>query len=192
MTDEDPAARAYAGIAMQADLEPLVRAILTRMGYGDTPGTAATPRRVAKWLAEFIHYEPGSVDTAFHHLSADQMVVVGGMRVWSLCEHHLLPFWCDIAVGYIPQGKVLGLSKFGRIAHKYAHRLQIQERLVEQIADHVRDAVGHDDVAVLARGEHLCMTMRGVKTPALMTSSSIHGAFRRPEVRQEFLKLAIG
>jgi GTP cyclohydrolase I len=177
---------------MQLAIEPHIAAILAAMDASGTPGTAETPARVAKWLAEFITYEPGKTDTAFTHVAADQMVIVSGIRVWSLCEHHLLPFWCDLAVGYIPQGTVLGLSKFGRIAHKHAHRLQIQERLVEDINRHVSQLVGHADVAVLARGEHLCMTMRGIQTPALMTSSSMNGVFRRPEVRQEFLKLAVG
>jgi len=118
------------------------------------------------------------------------MVIVSGIKVWSLCEHHLLPFWCNITIGYIAKNKVLGLSKFGRIAHKYAHQLQIQEQLVSQIADEVCSVTDSNDVAVLAEGEHLCMTMRGIRTPAIMKSSVMRGVFRdKPEARQEFLDL---
>lgn len=140
---------------------------------------------------DFAQYDPGSVGTTFESVEADQMVVVSGMRVWSFCEHHLLPFWCDVSVGYIAAGRVLGLSKFARVAHKYAHRLQVQERLTQQVADEVSRLTGSPDVAVLAEGRHLCMEMRGVRTPALMTSSVMRGAFRNaPEARAEFLRLA--
>ena len=109
------------------------------------------------------------------------------------CEHHLLPFWCDVSVGYIATDAVLGLSKFGRIAKKYAHRLQLQEQLVHQIADEVEQVTGSPNVAVLAQGEHLCMSMRGVETPAIMKSSVMRGVFfHSPTARQEFLSLAVG
>jgi GTP cyclohydrolase I len=112
------------------------------------------------------------------------------MRVTSLCEHHLLPFWCDVAIGYIPREKVLGLSKFARIAHKFAHRLQLQERLGQQIADEVSRITGTPDVAVVLKGEHLCMTARGIRTPGVMISSIMRGAFRsESEARLEFLRL---
>lgn len=113
------------------------------------------------------------------------------MRVWSLCEHHLLPFWCDVSIGYIARKRIVGLSKFARIAHDAAHRLQVQERLVEQIANRVASVSGSPDVAVLARGEHLCMSMRGVRTKGLATSSALRGAFKRPALRAEFLGLAL-
>jgi GTP cyclohydrolase IA len=154
------------------------------------PGIAETPRRFADWWREFIEYEPGNLGTSFESVSTNQMVVVSGMRVWSVCEHHLLPFWCDVSIGYIARDKVLGLSKFARIAHKYAHRPQIQERLVHQIADEVQSLSDSEDVAVLASGEHLCMTMRGIKTPAKMKSSVMRGAFYwNQSARAEFLQL---
>lgn len=149
-----------------------------------------TPARVARFWREFIEYEPGNCDSVFESVQADQMVVLSGIRVWSLCEHHLLPFWCDIAVGYVTRKKVLGLSKFARVAHAHAHRLQIQERLVRDIAESIKDLAGTSNVGVLARGEHLCMTMRGIRSPSLVTSSALLGSFRRPEVRAEFLGLA--
>jgi GTP cyclohydrolase I len=150
-----------------------------------------TPARFARMWYEFIHYNPGTVDTTFASVQSDQMVVVSGMRVWSMCEHHLLPFWCDVSIGYITRNHVLGLSKFARIAHRAAHRLQIQERLGREIAQDVELTAQTPDVAVLCRGEHLCMTMRGIKTPALMTTSVMRGSFLdQPQVRAEFLSLA--
>lgn len=152
---------------------------------------AETPRRWAAWWLEFIEHQPGTTDTAFETVQTDQMVIVSGIRVWSLCEHHLLPFWCDVAVGYLTRGHLIGLSKLARIAHQYAHRLQVQERLVEDIAAHVEKVTRSSDVGVIASGEHLCMTMRGIRTPALMTSSALHGTFRSDaRVRAEFLELA--
>lgn len=172
-------------------LEWLGRELL--VAIGENPEEARikdTPRRWAKWWREFIEHDPGKVDTAFESIRADQMVVVSGMKVWSLCEHHLLPFWCNISIAYIPHGRVLGLSKFGRIARAAGSRPQIQERLVHDIAAQVHALTGSPDVAVLAQGEHLCMTMRGAKMDALMTSSVLEGAFRDPAVRAEFMALA--
>lgn len=112
------------------------------------------------------------------------------MRVFSLCEHHLLPMWCDASIGYLPDGKVLGLSKFARIAHQFAHQLQLQERLGQQIADEIRRITGSQDIAVMLKGEHLCMSMRDVRTPAVMTSSIMRGSFRTErELRMEFMQM---
>lgn len=173
-------------------LEAVCRVLLSEIGEDvDRPGLKDTPRRFAKWWREFSQYEDNNTHTTFDVEHADQMVVVRGMKLWSLCEHHLLPFWCEIAVGYITEERVLGLSKFGRIAHKCAHRLQVQERLVVEIAEEIQQATSSEDVAVIGRGEHLCMTMRGIRTPSEMISSVMHGRFRsQPETRAEFLKLA--
>lgn len=174
-----------------SDLLRIGRELLVALGEDpEREGLWETPRRFADAWREFIDYDPGQTETCFEHTSTDQMVVVSGMRVWSLCEHHLLPFWCDIAIGYIATDRVLGLSKFARIAHECAHRLQLQERLAQQIADRIEQVTQCSDVAVLARGEHLCMTMRGIRTPARMTSSVMRGVFRdESETRAEFLRL---
>lgn len=174
-----------------ARAQAAVRELLSAIGEDPTrEGLLDTPRRVADFYRALMTYDPGKTETLFDSPGTDQMVVVSGMRVWSLCEHHLLPFWCDVSVGYIAAGKVLGLSKFARIAHKHAHRLQLQERLVTDIARELVEVLGTQDVGVLARGEHLCMTARGVRTPHEMVSSSVHGAFRdQPAVRAEFLSL---
>ena len=156
----------------------------------DREGLRDTPRRFAKHWRDFIEYQPGNTNTSFEAISTDQIVTVSGIKVWSLCEHHLLPFWCEISIGYIAEDKVLGLSKFARIAHKYAHRLQLQEQLTHQVADEIQHVTKSEDVAVLGRGEHLCMTMRGIKSPSIMSSSVMRGRFRtQPETRQEFMEM---
>lgn len=149
-----------------------------------------TPRRFAKMWQEFWNYKPGKIDTVFTTNQVDQMVVVSGMKVWSMCEHHLLPFWVEYSIGYIPQGHILGLSKFARIAHMHAHKLQTQERLTGAIADEIESLTGTADVAVVGKGEHLCMTMRGIQTPALMKTSDLRGVFRDEDsARAEFFQL---
>jgi GTP cyclohydrolase IA len=171
-------------------IEDLVRQLLVAIGENpDREGLKRTPARVARFWAEFINYQDTNHATTFESVTVNQMVVVTGMRVWSLCEHHLLPFFCDVSIGYITNDKVLGLSKFARIAKMHAHRLQVQERLVDEIAKNVISVAGTEHVAVIAKGEHLCMTMRGIETPATMISSSINGSFKQPEVRAEFLSL---
>jgi GTP cyclohydrolase IA len=169
----------------------LGRELLQALGEDpNREGLIDTPRRWADAWREFIEYDPGVTDTSFASASTDQMVCVSGMRVSSFCEHHLLPFWCDVSIGYITGHRVLGLSKFARIAHQFAHRLQLQERLGQQIADEITRITGTNDVAVVLRGEHLCMVSRGIRTPGLMTSSVMRGVFRsESEARMEFLRL---
>jgi GTP cyclohydrolase I len=175
-------------------LEKIAYNLLTAIGEDpEREGLKETPRRFASMWREFISYDPGTIDTCFESVTTDQMVVISGMRIWSLCEHHLLPFWCDVSIGYIARDKVLGLSKFARIAHKHAHTLQLQERLCHQIADELMQVIDTNDVAVLASGRHLCMEMRGIRTPGLMTSSVTRGIFRESNnARMEFLQLVGG
>lgn len=171
-----------------------VKSLVTELleAIGEDPkreGLEETPRRIANFWREFIEYDAGKIDTTFAAVKHNQMVCVTGMRVWSMCEHHMLPFWCDVAVAYISDDKVLGLSKFARIAHKHAHKLTLQEQLVADIAGELREILGTDDVAVMAKGQHLCMTMRGIKTPHRMISSALSGQFHNAEQRAEFLRL---
>src|SRR5436190_9712857 len=143
------------------------------LAIGEDPereGLRETPRRWADAWREFMEYDPGTTETTFASTSIDQIVCVSGLRVWSLCEHHLLPFWCDVSIGYIPDEKVLGLSKFARIAQQFAHRLQLQERLGQQIADEITRITGAVNVAVVLTGEHYCMAARGIRSPGRMTS----------------------
>ncbi|MEV7471112.1 GTP cyclohydrolase I [Streptomyces kronopolitis] len=161
--------------------DPLVgiaRQLLEEIGEDPTrDGLRDTPARFARWWREFINYDPGSLGTLFESIGTSQLVVVSGIQVWSLCEHHLLPFNCSVTIAYRPTGQLLGLSKFARVAHQYAHRLQVQERLVDQIALEISNLSGTPDVAVIAKGEHLCMSMRGIKAPAQMTSTAYRGDF---------------
>lgn len=169
----------------------LGRELLIALGEDpDREGLLDTPRRFADLWREFIEYEPGSTGTCFETVTAGQMVCVSGMRIFSFCEHHLIPFWCDVAIGYIAEERILGLSKFARIAHQLAHQLQVQERLGQQIADEVGHIAGARNVAVLLKGEHLCMSARGIRTPGVMTSSVWRGTFQTDAAtRQEFLQM---
>jgi len=173
------------------ELQSIAYNLLRAIGEDpDRPGLKDTPRRFADAWREFIDYDQGNYETTFESVQVNQMVVVSGMKVWSICEHHLLPFWANVSIGYLTGHKVLGLSKFARITQLYAHRLQLQEQLVEQVAEEVLRLTETPNVAVLAEGEHLCMTMRGAKTSARMVSSSLRGVFREePDARAEFLKL---
>lgn len=175
-------------------LKRIARELLVAIGENpDREGIADTPRRWANWWKEFIEYDPGKVETVFESVQSDQMIVVSGIRVYSLCEHHLLPFYCDVVVGYISDDKILGLSKFARIAQKHAHRLQVQERLTRGIAREVSQLAQTPSVAVLSKGEHLCTLMRGVRQGSVMTSSYLGGSFRDdPKVRAEFFSIAHG
>jgi GTP cyclohydrolase I len=178
----------------QLAVQAACRALLVALGEDpDRDGLRDTPARWARWWAEFIDHEPGRTDTTFDAVAVDQLVLVRGVRVWSLCEHHLLPFWCDLSIGYLTGPRLLGLSKLARVAQAHAHGLQVQERLVEGIAAEVASVTGSPDVGVVASGEHLCMTMRGVRCPATMVSSALHGRIRQdPALRAEFMALARG
>jgi GTP cyclohydrolase IA len=140
-------------------LERIGRSLLLAIGEDPTrEGLKMTPNRFARWWKEFIDYDPGTIETtfAFESFRTDQMVVCAGVSVFSLCEHHLLPFKCEISMAYIATEHVLGLSKFARIAQKYSHRLQVQERLVHQIADEITAITDARDVAVLAASIFAC------------------------------------
>jgi GTP cyclohydrolase IA len=170
--------------------DPLIdigRRLLKEIGEDpERDGLRDTPERFARWWREFTDYDPGTISTLFETTTTSQMVTVSDIEVWSLCEHHLLPFHCSITISYKPTTTLLGLSKFARIAHHHAHRLQVQERLVSDIAHHISKITNTPDVAVIAHGQHLCMTMRGIKTNANMTSTAYLGAYdTNPQLRTE-------
>lgn len=162
---------------------------LNREGLIDTPQRAADAFKFlnngySKSLEEVLNGAIFSADT-------EDMVIVKDIELYSLCEHHLLPFIGKCHVGYLPAGKVLGLSKVARVIDMYARRLQIQEKLTKQIADAIENATGARGVAVVVEAKHLCMMMRGVeKQNSVMTTSVMTGAFRREiSTRSEFLNL---
>lgn len=174
------------------EMYEITRALLFAIGEDpEREGLQDTPRRVADFWEEFIEYKPGTLDVTFESVQVDELVIARGLRVWSLCEHHLIPFWCDLSIGYLAKKRVLGLSKLARIAHERAHRLQLQERMVSEIAAAVAGYTGCEDVAVVGKGVHLCMVMRGIKTPGEYVTSAMLGKFRESyPLRAEFLKLA--
>ena len=182
----------------QVDANVIQEAVLRILqAVGENPerdGLKRTPERVARMYAELLsgyHVDPNVVvNDAIFEVKYDEMVIVRDIEFYSLCEHHLLPFMGRVHVAYIPDGKVLGLSKIPRIVDLFARRLQVQERMTRQIADLIRDLLHPQGVAVVVEGLHLCMMMRGVqKHNARMTTSAMHGAFRANlATRQEFLE----
>ncbi|MGB8213836.1 MAG: GTP cyclohydrolase I FolE [Anaerolineales bacterium] len=178
-----------------AEIQEAVSRILHAIGENpDRDGLKRTPERVARMYAELLsgyHADPHVVvNDAIFEVKYDEMVIVRDVEFYSLCEHHLLPFMGRVHVAYIPDGKVLGLSKIPRIVDLFARRLQVQERMTRQIADLIRDLLHPQGVAVVVEALHLCMMMRGVqKHNARMTTSAMHGAFRANlATRQEFLE----
>ena len=175
----------------------LVRQLLVELGEDpERDGLVKTPMRVAKSLAYltrgYRQTPRGVLNNAIFDAGANHMIVLRNIEVYSMCEHHMLPFYGTCAVGYIARNKVLGVSKIARIVDCFARRLQIQERLTEQVADAILDASKAEGVGVVFRCRHLCMMMRGVeKQNSEMVTSAMLGSFREDEkVRQEFLSLA--
>ncbi len=132
----------------------------------DREGLKDTPKRVARFWKEFIDYDAGKISTTFNENTHGGVVELKGMRVWSLCEHHLLPFYMDVCVSYIPSGKILGISKIARICQQKAHKLQLQERFVVEVMEEIKKQTGSNHVTVSAQGQHSCMSMRGIKMPS--------------------------
>ncbi len=168
--------------------------LLTALGeQPDREGLVNTPRRVARMYTELLsgyRADPEKiVNGALFNITYDQMVIVRDIEFYSLCEHHMLPFLGRVHVAYMPAGKVIGLSKIPRLVDVFARRLQVQERMTQQIADLLQNLLEPHGVAVVVEGLHLCTMMRGVKKQdARMTTSALHGSFRtNPATRQEFL-----
>ncbi len=171
------------------------------LGLGEDPqrkGLLDTPMRAAKAMQYLCNGYDKSLDEvvngALFESSSEEMVIVRDIELYSLCEHHLLPFIGKAHVAYIPTGKVIGLSKVARIVDMFARRLQIQENLTRQIADAVQSVTNAAGVGVVIEAKHMCMMMRGVeKQNSVMTSSAMLGSFRRStNTRQEFLQLIRG
>ena len=180
------------GNTQRATLERIALELIEAIGYDPaSEGLRETPNRWARWWQEFFTHAPTArLDSMFDVAESGRMVVVGGMRIWSICEHHLMPFSVDISIAYVPQGRVLGLSKFARLSLRAAHQLQLQERLASQIADATETSTSSPDVAVLAYGRHLCMEARGVKVPAVAVSLITRGTFESDSsLRAEFITL---
>lgn len=167
---------------------------------GDDPtreGLQRTPHRVGEamqFLTQGYHQDPEAIlRAALFEEDYRQMVVVKDITFYSLCEHHLLPFFGKAHVAYIPNGKITGLSKIARVVDVFARRLQVQERMTTQIKECIQKTLNPLGVMVVIEAEHLCMQMRGVeKQHAVTTTSDFTGAFNRPETREEFMNLIRG
>ena len=179
-----------------ATFENLVREILVRLGEDPArEGLLRTPERVHhafQFLTKGYQQDPDTMlKNALFTVSYDEMVIVKDVEVFSLCEHHMLPFFGKVHVAYIPNGKVIGLSKIPRLIEIFSRRLQIQERLTTQIAETIQKAIQPQGVGVVIEARHLCMMMRGVeKQHSSAVTSSMLGCFRdEQETRTEFLSL---
>lgn len=177
-------------------VEELIRELLRELGEDpDRQGLVKTPERVAKaygFLLSGYEIDPGTIiNDAVFDAESNNMIICRDIEVYSLCEHHMLPFYGRCHVGYIAQEKVVGLSKLARIVDCYARRLQIQERLTAQVACEVMSATDAEGVGVVMECHHLCMMMRGVeKQNSIMTTSSVLGSFHDDAAtRAEFLNL---
>jgi GTP cyclohydrolase IA len=179
-----------------ASFEELVREMIVRLGEDPArEGLLSTPNRVRRafeYLMKGYKEDPEALlKNALFTVTYDEMVIVKDVEMFSLCEHHMLPFFGKVHVAYIPNGKVIGLSKIPRLIEIFSRRLQIQERLTTQIAETIQKAIEPQGVGVVIEARHLCMMMRGVeKQHSAAVTSSMLGCFRdEQETRQEFLSL---
>lgn len=177
-------------------MEDAYRKIITACGEDlDRPGLVDTPKRAAKAMAFLTRGYQQNLDEVINNAlfpsDSREMVIVKDIELYSMCEHHLLPFIGKAHVAYIPDGKVLGLSKIARIVDMYARRMQIQEQLTTEIAETIQTVTGADGVGVIIEAKHMCMMMRGVeKQNSSMKTSAMLGTFRNnPSTRTEFLSL---
>ena len=177
-------------------MEQAVSVLLEGIGEdGSRQGLLKTPLRVAKMYKEItVGYNQNAeqiINNAIFDVEYSEMVVVANIEYYSLCEHHMLPFFGVVHVGYVPDGKVVGLSKIPRIVEMFARRLQVQENMTREIADTIQEKLNPKGVGVVIEGKHMCMMMRGVqKDQAKMMTSTLLGEFREdPKTREEFLTL---
>lgn len=181
--------------AHKEQIQTAVRQILSNIGEDpDRQGLQRTPERVARMYDELTagyHIDPVKlINDALFDVAYDDMVIVKDIDFYSLCEHHLLPFFGKAHVAYIPKGKVVGLSKIPRIVDMFARRLQVQERMTQQIADFINEVLHPHGVAVVVEGAHMCSMMRGVKKAnATMVTSALLGIFKSHlKTRAEFME----
>jgi len=171
------------------------RTIIDNLGEDiDREGLEKTPERVAKAMQFLTHgygLDPLEImKSALFTEEHKQMIVVKDIEVYSMCEHHMLPFFGKAHVAYIPNGKIVGLSKIPRIVDAFARRMQVQERLTDQIKDCIQEALNPLGVAVVIEAQHMCMQMRGIqKQNSVTTTSSFTGAFEKDKTRKEFISL---
>jgi GTP cyclohydrolase I len=182
-------------VLKETSTEDIYRELLRRMGEDpNRDGLIATPGRVERtmaFLTKGYNEDPNQLlRGALFDVDYDEMVIVKDVEMFSLCEHHMLPFFGKVHVAYIPKRKVVGLSKIARLVEVFARRLQVQERMTRQIADAIQDAIAPQGVGVVIEARHLCMMMRGIeKQNSSTVTSAMMGCFRQKETRSEFLSL---
>ncbi len=191
MEDVSRRQRPFDEAGVQTAIQDLIRALGENE---DREGLRDTPRRIGQMYAEILSgldVDPAEYLSVQFGNGYDEMVILREIPFYSMCEHHFLPFHGVAHVGYIPDGRVVGISKIARVVEAFAKRPQLQERLTAQVADCIMQAVKPDGVAVVVEAEHLCMTMRGVRKPgSRMVTSAMRGGFRKQSVtRAEFLSL---
>ena len=175
-------------------IEAAVREILAAIGEDpDREGLEDTPQRVARMYEEVfagLHKDPHEEFRVFHEPGNDEMVLVRDIPLYSMCEHHMLPFFGKAHVAYIPNGHIVGLSKIPRVVDAFARRLQVQERLTYEIRDCIQETLQPLGVAVVIEASHMCMQMRGIqKQNSVTTTSAFTGEFLKDTTRKEFISL---
>lgn len=181
-------------ITMSKDIKHSIKEIIKYLG--DNPereGLKETPDRVIRSYERLYggyKQDPKEILKTFTEGACDEMVMLTDIEFYSTCEHHMLPFYGKVHIGYIPNNKVVGVSKLARLVEIYSRRLQIQERMTSQIADSLMEHLSPKGVIVICEAKHLCMVSRGVeKQNSIMKTSAIRGVFGKPEVRAEFIQL---
>jgi GTP cyclohydrolase IA len=170
-------------------IEKLVRQILTELGENpDREGLIGTPHRIAEMYEEIFSGYHMSSELEISFNEETDSIIARDIQFYSMCEHHMLPFFGKIHIAYVPSGKVFGISKLARLVEKYSRRLQIQERLTKEIADEIM-RMGVKGVMVVAEGEHLCMRMRGVKNSGMITTVANRGVVAKTDAREHLLAL---
>ena len=182
------------GIAEYSTQEIYTELLLRFHEDPNRDGLVKTPERIEKameFLTQGYHQDPTAIlQGAMFDVDYDEMVIVKDIEMFSLCEHHMLPFFGRVHVAYIPNGKVIGLSKIARLIEVFARRLQVQERMTQQIADAIQEAITPQGVGVVIEARHLCMMMRGVeKQNSSTVTSAMRGVFSKQSTRTEFLSL---
>jgi GTP cyclohydrolase IA len=170
-------------------IEKLVRQILIELGENpDREGLIGTPHRIAEMYEEIFSGYHMSSELEISFNEETDSIIARDIQFYSMCEHHILPFFGKIHIAYVPSGKVFGISKLARLVEKYSRRLQIQERLTKEIADEIM-RMGVKGVMVIAEGEHLCMRMRGVKNSGMITTVANRGIVAKTDAREHLLAL---
>jgi len=181
----------YYYVAMKDSTEIIAELLEHLDDQPDREGLRATPQRYSRFLEEFLTPQPFT-PTVFDNEGYDEMIIQSKIPFYSICEHHLVPFFGYGTIAYIPDKKIIGLSKLARILDHAAHRLQNQERITTQVVEFLTEAVNPKGAGVILQARHLCMEMRGIKKPgAITTTSALRGNFKHdPRTRAEFIRLS--